>query len=148
MSRTTKKCFRCKKTKLRSEFWDDPARKDGKHYLCILCGKAYNKEYRLSERGKDCDRKHGLKRNFGMTIETYDHMFEEQNGVCAICGGVEVRTFKGALVRLAVDHDHKTGKIRRLLCYRCNSVLGFVNDDISLLSKCVKYLKKYKPIVA
>jgi hypothetical protein len=59
-----------------------------------------------------------LVRRFGITLAEYDKMFNEQGGVCKICGGTN------GTIRLAVDHDHDTGKVRGLLCTRCNLVLG------------------------
>lgn len=62
-----------------------------------------------------------LKRKYGITLAEYDQMLEEQHGVCAICGGADP---SGR--RLAVDHDHETGKVRGLLCTSCNTRLGFL----------------------
>jgi fructose-1,6-bisphosphatase len=62
-----------------------------------------------------------LKRNFGITLAEYDQMLEDQHGICAICGGVNPDG-----KRLAVDHDHETGKVRGLLCTSCNTRLGFL----------------------
>lgn len=63
-----------------------------------------------------------LKRKFGMTIEEYDLLLKQQKGVCAICEQ-PCRTGN----RLAVDHHHKTGEIRGLLCYSCNVRVGFID---------------------
>ena len=62
-------------------------------------------------------------------------MLVEQNGVCAICK--KTCTIRK---RLSIDHDHKTGGIRKLLCSRCNSGLGFFLDDPELLIAAAKYL--------
>ena len=61
-----------------------------------------------------------------------------QNGCCAICKGEEPSDFKG---RLSIDHDHSSGKIRGLLCMKCNSGLGMFNDDEDILLNAIKYLK-------
>ncbi len=71
-------------------------------------------------------------------------MLEEQNGVCAICGKPETKIFKNKVISLAVDHDHKTGKVRSLLCYRCNGVLGLIFENPSLLNKYTEYLNKHR----
>ena len=73
---------------------------------------------------------------YGITLEDYNKMLSEQGGVCAICGKKE----KGNK-RLAVDHDHDTGKIRGLLCGNCNIGLGSYNDDPATLIKAASYLR-------
>lgn len=78
----------------------------------------------------------------GMTKEKYHELLEEQNNGCRICGATEAKHRSSN--NLLVDHCHVTGKCRGLLCNRCNTSLGFVNDDIELLEKMVNYLKEYK----
>jgi len=78
-----------------------------------------------------------LKRDYGLTKEGYLEMFKSQNGVCAICCNPEKKK------RLAVDHCHNTGKIRGLLCARCNTSIGRFNDDVELLQKAIDYLKTH-----
>lgn len=75
---------------------------------------------------------------YGLTFEQYDAMLLEQNGACAICGKVEKHSSKGVL---SIDHDHKSGKIRGLLCDTCNRGLGHFYDNVSLLHNAIKYLK-------
>lgn len=86
-----------------------------------------------------------LKKVFGIGIKEYISMYEAQDGRCAICGneGLFYDKGLGRTKTLAVDHCHDTGKIRGLLCSRCNRGLGMFNDSIELLEKAVKYLKKY-----
>ena len=84
-----------------------------------------------------------LERVYGITQEDYDVMLRAQGGVCKICGQKEsVDRFP-----LAVDHDHKTGKVRGLLCGSCNTGLGKFNDDPDLLLKAMKYLGARFPTV-
>jgi hypothetical protein len=91
---------------------------------------------------------HQLKYKFGITLEEYNLMVESQGGVCAICGGKNFTRHKGThnnkavAVSLAVDHDHKTGQIRGLLCNACNTSLGKFKDDPVLLRKAIKYLEE------
>ena len=85
-------------------------------------------------------RKAKLKMKFGITLEQYDRMFEKQNGVCKICGKYDMTGR-----RLAVDHDHNTGKIRALLCANCNMLLGRIESTPILFKKVLEYLKKYSP---
>lgn len=83
-----------------------------------------------------------LKKNFKITYEQYNKILKEQNFVCAICEEPEkvIHHISGILKSLAVDHCHKTGKIRGLLCQRCNRVLGKIKDRIDLLEKMKAYL--------
>lgn len=81
---------------------------------------------------------------YGITVEGFSELLEKQNGVCAICGGVETYEHK----ELCVDHDHAccTGRngcgecVRGLLCSRCNKALGGFKDDPVILERAVKYL--------
>lgn len=84
-------------------------------------------------------RNHGLQRRYGISQEEYQQMFESQDGVCAICGGVE----DGGRP-LHVDHDHATGAIRGLLCRQCNHGLGNFQDQITLLENAKTYLATRK----
>jgi len=79
-----------------------------------------------------------LKSLYGITVEQYEAMLELQNGVCAICGGINTRKLK-----LAVDHDHDTGKVRGLLCDRCNRGIGLLRDSNNI-TNALKYLEENK----
>lgn len=85
---------------------------------------------------------HELKYRFGITLEDFNKKLKEQNECCAICGKHQ-SCFK---MSLHVDHDHKTGIIRSLLCHHCNTGLGAFKDDTKLLSKAIDYLKLHKDI--
>lgn len=77
-----------------------------------------------------------LKGKYGITADEYQRMLSEQGGVCAICRQ------KGNRKHLAVDHCHKTGKVRGLVCSPCNGFLGRINDDIEILEAIKRYLGK------
>ncbi len=82
-----------------------------------------------------------IQRRFGITQEQYEAILKKQDGLCAICSkpqGSGTNQDK----RLAVDHDHKTGKIRGLLCTNCNPGLGFFKDDIVFLKRAIEYLER------
>lgn len=79
---------------------------------------------------------------YRITIPEYDSVLLFQRGVCAGCGRPPGPR------RLAVDHDHKTGLIRGLLCWRCNNALGKIDDDISRLRSLVGYLETPPATVA
>jgi transposase len=66
------------------------------------------------------------KSKYGVTPEWYDETLAVQDGLCAICKRPERMTFKGKIKRLCIDHDHETGKARKLLCHECNTHLGWV----------------------
>lgn len=80
-------------------------------------------------------RKHYLQKKYGISLAEYDKLLAEQNGVCAICQGPP-RTFR----HLVVDHDHKTGQVRGLLCQPCNVGLGQFEDDESRLRRALEYM--------
>ena len=82
-----------------------------------------------------------LKDKYGITVEDYNRMLAEQNGVCAICGGVNENGKK-----LAVDHNHSTGKVRGLLCGICNRTVGNLRDSAELASKTADYIRKHEGI--
>lgn len=81
-----------------------------------------------------------LRRKFGITHEQYDAMLVKQGGRCAICRVLSTESPK----RFHVDHNHATGVVRGLLCYRCNTGLGVFLDDISRLKSAIKYLKEHQ----
>lgn len=84
-----------------------------------------------------------LEKKFGINLDEYDKLFPEK-----ICSGCNTTTNKsprtGKDSRLALDHDHKTGKLRGLLCNKCNLILGYCNDNSKILKNLIKYLNKYK----
>jgi len=86
------------------------------------------------------------KRTYGITLEEYDAMFKAQGKVCAICHHPEKKIDgrTGQVQRLHVDHDHKTGKVRRLLYNTCNVILGLVDDDPAYFQLLVAYLEKHQ----
>ena len=71
---------------------------------------------------------------YGITLQEYLGMWQEQNGLCKICNKPSKK------VRLGIDHCHKTNKIRGLLCNSCNSGLGLFQDDSKILALAIKYL--------
>lgn len=85
-----------------------------------------------------------LKSQFGITLDDYNIMLKTQNDVCAICFNSETDADKksGKIRSLAVDHCHKTNKIRGLLCRKCNTAIGLLKDDINIINNCVNYLTK------
>ncbi len=81
-----------------------------------------------------------LKRLYGITLEDYEIMFNNQNGCCAICKRHQAHFVKA----LAVDHDHETGKVRALLCEFCNTAIGLLQDNPDVILEASNYVRGYK----
>ena len=84
-----------------------------------------------------------LRQKYDIDSKTYYEMHEAQNGACAICKEPERSLMGGKPMRLAVDHDHATGKVRALLCSTCNTSLGGFQDSPKLLQAAIEYLKHH-----
>lgn len=110
-------------------------------YRASVKGIKAAKDYYESNKEKHAKRSRSihLRINFGLTMEDYEKLFTAQNGCCAICGAPQSELKR----RLAVDHNHITGQIRGLLCFRCNASIGKFGDDPEMLLKAVSYLKDY-----
>ena len=91
---------------------------------------SHKKEYAVSSRT-------GKLRKYGLTPETFKTMLTGQGGVCAICGAPDWGR-NGPIV----DHNHRTNKIRGILCNGCNSVLGHSKEDPRRLRAAIKYLEE------
>ena len=147
-----KRCKKCNELKSLQEFHKHKLTKDGLRGECKNCRRARDRIYRHTPAGRAASRrsnkkqlekgntakavlKYGLRR-FGLTLDDYDLLSIKQDYVCAICGNINSNGR-----RLSVDHDHKTEKVRGLLCLKCNSLLGFVKDDIKILKQAIKYLE-------
>lgn len=89
------------------------------------------------------EREKFLTKKYGISIEVYNEMLEEQGGVCAICQSPESATTRGTVRALCVDHDHATGAVRALLCNSCNSALGQAGDDPERLRAMAEYIELY-----
>jgi hypothetical protein len=74
-----------------------------------------------------------LKSSYKIDIYEYVRLFDSQDGLCKICRKKSHKT-------LCVDHCHKSGKVRGLLCSQCNHILGLSYENIEILSNCIKYL--------
>lgn len=80
---------------------------------------------------------HGhMQRDYGITQQEYDVMNTQQRGRCGICG----KKPSGRNKRLSVDHCHTSGKVRGLLCHRCNTALGYFYDDPEIVAAAVRYI--------
>ena len=96
----------------------------GRHYTyCKLC---INKN--------NCQK--ALLRRYKLTTQQHENMIAQQNNQCAICQVPQVET-------MHVDHDHKTNKVRKLLCPKCNKMLGMANDNVKILCNAIWYLLEH-----
>lgn len=108
---STKKCGKCRETKPISDFNIDKSQKDGLGWCCKSC--------RITPR-----RKANLYYKYRISLRQYEKLFERQKGCCAIC-----RKHQSEFnYPLCIDHNHITGKVRGLLCKKCNTNLGIVEN--------------------
>lgn len=121
-------CTRCYAKKIRIE-WSNEQRQNNKEKNLEWIKNNYT-------RWKKGQRRRHYKKKYGITIEQYHEMFKQQKGKCAICQKYRSRTRK-----LSVDHHHKTGKVRGLLCTRCNFAIGYANEDVKIIDNMKLYLK-------
>ena len=105
---------------------------------------AYQKKYRDSAKYREAYLRGHLKRKYNLTLENYYGLLEYQEHVCAICKTAEPRVYQGreTFLPLFVDHCHETGKVRGLLCTKCNSGIGMFKDNIEYLISAISYLKE------
>ncbi|MEE9377032.1 MAG: endonuclease domain-containing protein [Candidatus Lokiarchaeia archaeon] len=126
----TKKCSKCKQILPATPeyFYRRKNGKFGLDHTCKVCKKKWDKVY------------HRVKKHDVNTTQFFS-MLENQNHKCDICkqtlhfydyGGVHI------------DHNHKTGEIRKILCFHCNVVLGLINDNRFVLANAILYLKKHR----
>ncbi len=133
----TKICKKCGKEKPLGNFYDGRA-------SCKNCIIESHEEYRkskpLNKSSKEQNRKQMLKSNYNLSVKEYEKLFFEQGGKCTICGTPQSELKKN----LCVDHDHKTGKVRGLLCVLCNQGLGSFKDNQSNIENALYYLILHK----
>lgn len=121
--------------------------------FCRTCSASYQKKYQEKNKEKIKEKKkhyhtqtkeyrrwYTIKLRYGITKEEYENMLLMQNGGCAIC-----QTTKSGhknTNEMVVDHCHKTKKVRGLLCNRCNTLLGLIDDNSTFMENVSNYLKK------
>jgi len=124
-----RKCTICKRSKPLESFVKEARQYSGYGYICKACHQIRMKKYSITK--------------FGIAQKKFEQMLTAQGEGCVICG----RKFghkkgrSGLPTRLVIDHEHKTGKIRGLLCSRCNSGIGIFEEKIELLEAAIKYLE-------
>ncbi len=148
----TKYCPKCEEDKQLSEFQKNKSTKDGLQSRCKVCtsetGKEYLRDPQKRLRKIEIRKKHylkhkektvnvNLKRIYGITSEERAEILAQQNSACAICDKPE----SDFNCKLSVDHCHVTGKVRGLLCKKCNSGIGLLKDSVENLKKALAYLE-------
>ena len=113
-------CPKCREIKDVNNFYADRTRKGGRGGYCKTCDR---KDYPSSYY------------KYGIQPKDYRFLMKKQSGCCAICYSFDVR-------KLSIDHDHKTGRVRGLLCSLCNVGLGHFKNNPLYLLEAVKYLAK------
>lgn len=137
-----KKCTKCSViyySPLDKWFYKQKQGKGGLIAECKKCHLARDKEYRQTKTGQATISKNNrscwLRTNYNITIEDYNELFQKQNGCCDLCGIHQSELDR----RLAVDHNHETGKVRGLLCIVCNrNLVGVENTKFKIAAE--KYL--------
>ena len=128
-----------------------PGSKNG---YCRPCGNQMARARRIDFRHKAAGVSAQRKIVFGLNSNEYEALVASQRNKCAICRKSETATRRGRVRTLCVDHDHKTGIIRGLLCTRCNTALGLFDDSRPVLSSAIAYLtnsprkREFSPLMA
>ena len=116
-------------------FSTDYTMKYNRANLCKKCDNDRGKQYRRNKPLKQLDNYY--KRKYNISYDEVQEMKEEQNNRCKICDKLEGDT---PLTRFVVDHCHTTGEVRGLLCGKCNTALGHLEDDVARLARAIEYL--------
>lgn len=136
----------------KSQYWDQARDKNIKRQANKNWWARQSQDKKLAyEQRRDknlkrlASRKHSLE-GFGLTIDQYDALVLRQDNLCACCGMAETALSNTGdfIKRLAVDHDHKTGQIRSLLCQACNQMIGHAKEDVTRMQKGIEYLKRFQ----
>lgn len=133
----TKICKQCKLEKPINDFYKPQQESKYNHVRCKICIdnsiKDKQKQYRFNN--KDKMQKYYIKRKYGISFEQKNQMIIDQNGQCASCGdilGINPRN-------ICLDHNHINGKIRKILCKKCNAALGFMEENVEKILKLAEY---------
>lgn len=133
-------CGICQETKAVTDFYPRH-RGRGPSDTTVNCRSCHKKD--TARRKPDAHRAGHLRRTFGLTVADYAALLEVQGGLCAICRQPEtaVSHKNGLPVPLCVDHCHETGRVRGLLCRKCNSGIGMFGDNPVLVQSAIGYLE-------
>jgi DNA repair exonuclease SbcCD ATPase subunit len=135
----TKRCSACDEVKSTDEFGSYPKAKDGLYYQCKKCACDKVKEYQREnpEPGRIRAHNQRTQTTFGLNREEYMALMAEQGDKCPICEKPFGKKKKH------LDHNHKTGEVRKFLCGTCNQAIGLFLEDTTALQATIDYLKGY-----
>lgn len=104
----------------------------------------YHARYRSDERHLKNTYRYSLKKNYGIDEKFFNDMWSAQSGKCVICHEAVTNIFLDVKAkRCALDHCHKTGRIRSILCHTCNSSIGMIGDNLENMKRMVTYLESH-----
>lgn len=137
----TKTCKGCGEPKLLERFYGRKGNRDGLSNTCRTCEDVRSRAWQAAnpERTRVTNKRTALRRYYGMTIEQYEEMLLGQDGRCACCGTDKPGGPGGTL---HVDHNHRTGKVRGLICSDCNTGIGKLGDDLNGVANAMAYLQR------
>ena len=127
-----KYCARCEQIKALEAFGRNRATRDGLTTYCRGCHNKVGREAKIRLYGGT--REYHLRSRYGITGADFDAMVDAQGGKCAVCDHKPEH----------VDHDHKSGRVRGVLCFNCNQALGNVRDDVRVLDGLIRYLGNHR----
>jgi hypothetical protein len=133
-------CSKCVLEKPLLEFYKDRTHKDGYSSTCKPCSLQTSRQWKKENRERY--KNYQLLKAYNITREQYNHLLKLQNNQCAVCEITQEQHTALFGKELAVDHDHKTGKVRGILCDKHNQALGFIGNDSEVLIRLFEYLKK------
>jgi hypothetical protein len=142
-----KACSTCKVVKPVTEYHGHPHTSDGLQSVCKQChaATAANGYRKMSATEKDRRNARSKAARYGMTLEEMLAYVDAHNGLCDICGKPDTTHRKATWTnKLTFDHDHASGKLRGMLCSRCNIAIGSVNDDPAILRKLADYIERFR----
>lgn len=134
----TRRCPDCKELKSLDDFPLSKSGRKGHGRYCKPCHNVRGRESKIRTHGGT--REYHLRRRYGIGDADFQRILAGQGGVCAICGAAEPRH---------VDHDHRSGHVRGILCFNCNGGLGLFRDSTVYLDRAITYLREtsYHPIL-
>ena len=150
-----KVCTGCDEAKSIDEFPKSRSGRDGISARCRKCHADARRAYRQRtlDRHREVDRAYyarnrekardyNLRKRYGISSRDYDRMLAWQCGLCHLCRKPPTGRYNGGV--LHADHDHQTGRLRRLICHDCNNGLGRFKDDPDLLRRAAAYIEEFR----
>jgi DNA-binding transcriptional MerR regulator len=114
-----------------------PRKKQSRSYYLRNRAKVMEKQRLYRANNKERLASQHRARKYGMSEDEFHSLLSLQQGRCAICGTIN---FGGRGYQ--VDHNHQTGKVRGILCFRCNTAIGFIDESMETVGKIIAYLEQ------